>query len=85
MEDLAKDSSLSQMARIGVKHYKDLILRIPRDEVAAAEKYVQNVGKDLCPEVCSLCIYVPLFSVVRLFVLTGALFDMSPFVNVYSL
>lgn len=52
VDDLVKEPSLSQMARIGVKYYKDFSHRIPRDEVAAAEKYVQNVGEDLCPGIC---------------------------------
>lgn len=52
VEDLVKESSLSQMARIGIMYYKDLTLRIPRDEVEAAEKYVQRVAEDLCPGIC---------------------------------
>ncbi|KAI5079691.1 hypothetical protein GOP47_0005170 [Adiantum capillus-veneris] len=52
VDDLVKEPSLSQMARIGVKYYKDLVQRIPRDEVAAAEKYVQNIGEGLCPGIC---------------------------------
>eukprot|EP00249_Psilotum_nudum_P008014 c20984_g1_i1 orf=1-1377(+) len=49
VEELLKDSSLSHMARIGVQYYHDLILRIPREEVENAEKYIQEVSADICP------------------------------------
>ncbi|KAH7301721.1 hypothetical protein KP509_23G039000 [Ceratopteris richardii] len=52
VSDLVKASGLSQMAHIGLKYYDDLTLRIPRDEVTAAEKYVQNEGETLCPGIC---------------------------------
>jgi DNA polymerase lambda len=48
IEDLEKEPSLSQMARIGVKYHNDLLLRIPRDEVATAEAYVQKIAANLC-------------------------------------
>ena len=54
IEDLVEEPSLSQMAQIGVRYHKDLLLRIPRDEVAAAETYVQKIAANLCEGVILL-------------------------------
>ena len=58
IKDLEKEPSLSQMAQIGVRYHKDLLLRIPRDEVALAEAYVQKIAADLCEGVTYIVVSI---------------------------
>ncbi|KAJ7556882.1 hypothetical protein O6H91_05G103000 [Diphasiastrum complanatum] len=53
VKDLLQDSSLTRTARIGVTYFEDIVLRIPREEVADAEKFVQAVVEDAYAGTCA--------------------------------
>lgn len=43
LEDVARRGDLSIVQRTGLRHYKDFLVPIPREQVAAAEAIVQKV------------------------------------------
>ncbi|KAJ0044281.1 hypothetical protein NL108_003750, partial [Boleophthalmus pectinirostris] len=54
LEDIATKAHLNHNQKIGLKHYKDFLERMPREEAGAIEKMVRDAAQAIDPSLLSL-------------------------------